>query len=110
MPSSCSKSMLKSLYAENLSYMSNPRQEDAHVSGTALSAPGAIRDQNSDHESSDLSQNVISSAANVIGDDKLPVSGSSRQVLGFMKTMNSLFGLSCNTMDSINVSQTLVEK
>ena len=35
-PSSCSKSMLKSLYAENLSHRSNPRQEDAHVSGTAL--------------------------------------------------------------------------
>ena len=76
MPSSCSKSMLKSLYAEIFSYMSNQRQEDAHVSGMALSAPGAIRDQNSDHESSDLSQNVISSAANVIGNDKLLVSGS----------------------------------
>ena len=82
------------------------------MSGTALSAPGAIRDQNSDHESSDLSQNAISSAVNVIGNDKLPVSGSSviSQVLGFMKTMNSLFGLSCNTKDSINVSQTLVEE
>ena len=107
-PSSRSKTRLKSLYAENLSHRSNPRQEDPHVSGTALSAPGAIRDQNSDHESS----NVISSAVNVLGNDNLQISGSSEisQALGFMKTMNNLFGLSSNTKESINVSQTTLEK
>ena len=107
-PNLCSKVCTQRI----LSYMSNPRQEDVHVSGTALSAPGAVRDQNSDHESSDLSQNVISSVAKVIGNDKLRVSSSSEisQVLGFMKTMNNHFGLGCNSKDSINVSQTTLEK
>ena len=77
MPSSCSKTMLKSLYTEILSYWGNPRQEDAHMSGMALSAPCAIREQNSDQESSDPSQNVISSAVNVTDKYRLLVSGSS---------------------------------
>ena len=53
---------------------------------------------------------MISSA--MIDKDELSVSGSSEisQVLGFTKTMNNLLGLSCNTKDRINVSQTALEK
>ena len=109
-PSTCSKAMLKSLYAENLSHRSNPRNDKGHVSGKALLVPSedTIMDQNSDHGSGDNALNIMPTAKDQQANQEFLRSSDNTALL--MKSINDLVTLSGNKKDNENSSKLTLEK